>query len=353
FDSYALSIVKKYHYLLNLSKNISIVDSSIINIKKKEFIEEIFEELYNKEDESFLKLINDFCTKDDKDLKKQILKINNLLEQKYDKKEFLDSYIDNFYNEKYLDNLIKEYLSLIKTKHNNLKEIYEQVLSIEESKKIEEYTSSLENLIKASNYEEIKNNLNVSLPRIVKNSKEEKQLMKEIIEELKELTFFESINELKDTYLSTKPYVVSIINIINKLDILINNYKELNDSYEFIDISKMAIKIVKDNKNICNEIKDFYNEIMVDEYQDTNDLQEMFISLIENNNVYMVGDIKQSIYRFRNANPMIFKNKYDLYSKEEGGVKIDLLKNFRSREEVLSDINIIFNKIMDDFLGGA
>ena len=74
FDSYALSIVKKYHYLLNLSKNISIVDSSIINIKKKEFIEEIFEELYNKEDESFLKLINDFCTKDDKDLKKQILK---------------------------------------------------------------------------------------------------------------------------------------------------------------------------------------------------------------------------------------------------------------------------------------
>ena len=353
FDSYALSIVKKYHYLLNLSKNISIVDSSIINIKKKEFIEEIFEELYNKEDESFLKLINDFCTKDDKDLKKQILKINNLLEQKYNKKEFLDSYIDNFYNEKYIDTLIEEYLSLITNKHNDLKNLYEEVLHIEESKKIEEYTSSLENLIKASNYEEIKNNLNISLPRIVKNSKEEKQLMKEIIEELKELTFFENINELKSTYLSTKPYASSIINIINKLDVLINKYKELNDSYEFIDISKMAIKIVKENKSVCQEIKQFYNEIMVDEYQDTNDLQEMFISLIENSNVYMVGDIKQSIYRFRNANPMIFKNKYDLYSKEEGGVKIDLLKNFRSREEVLSDINVIFNKIMDDFLGGA
>ena len=342
FDSYALSIVKKYHYLLNLSKNISIVDSSIINIKKKEFIEKIFEELYNKEDESFLKLINDFCTKDDKELKKQILKINNLLEQKYNKKEFLDSYIDDFYNEKYIDTLIEEYLSLITNKHNDLKNLYEEVLHIEESKKIEEYISSLENLIKASNYEEIKNNLNVSLPRIVKNSKEEKQLMKEIIEELKERT-----------YLSTKPYVSSIINIINKLDVLINKYKELNDSYEFIDISKMAIKIVKENKSVCQEIKKFYNEIMVDEYQDTNDLQEMFISLIEKNNVYMVGDIKQSIYRFRNANPMIFKNKYDLYSKEEGGIKIDLLKNFRSREEVLSDINVIFNKIMDDFLGGA
>lgn len=353
FDSYALSIVKKYHYLLNLSKNISIVDSSIINIKKEEFIDEIFENLYNEENKDFLKLINDFCTKDDKDIKNQILKINNLLEQKYDKKEFLDNYIDNFYSENHINNLIKEYQTLIKTKQNNLKNLYEQVLTIEENKKIEEYKNSLENLVKSSTYEEIKNNLNISLPRIVKYSKEEKQEMKEIIEELKELTFYESEEDLKNTYLSTKTYVMVIIDIINKLDKLINNYKKLNDSYEFIDISKMAIQVVKDNEFVRQEIKEFYNEIMVDEYQDTNDLQEIFINLIENNNVYMVGDIKQSIYRFRNANPMIFKNKYDSYSKEKNGIKIDLLKNFRSRKEVLSDINIIFNKIMDDFLGGA
>ena len=67
----------------------------------------------------------------------------------------------------------------------------------------------------------------------------------------------------------------------------------------------------------------------------------------------MVGDIKQSIYRFRNANPLIFKDKYDNYSKGNNGFKIDLTKNFRSREEVLSDINTIFDKIMDNSLGGA
>ena len=78
---------------------------------------------------------------------------------------------------------------------------------------------------------------------------------------------------------------------------------------------------------------------MVDEYQDTSDLQETLVNLISNNNVYMVGDIKQSIYRFRNANPLIFKNKYDKYSKEDGGIKIDLLKNFRSRDTVLENIN--------------
>ena len=92
---------------------------------------------------------------------------------------------------------------------------------------------------------------------------------------------------------------------------------------------------------------------MIDEYQDTSDTQELFISLISNNNVYMVGDIKQSIYRFRNANPYIFKNKYDSYSKLQNGVKIDLLKNFRSRKEVLENINLLFDLFMDDNIGGA
>ena len=101
------------------------------------------------------------------------------------------------------------------------------------------------------------------------------------------------------------------------------------------------------------EFKYSFKEIMIDEYQDTSDIQETFISLIENNNVYMVGDIKQSIYRFRNANPNIFREKYNNYSNNINGLKIDLLKNFRSRREVLNDINIVFNLIMDESLGGA
>src|SRR5574344_25107 len=92
---------------------------------------------------------------------------------------------------------------------------------------------------------------------------------------------------------------------------------------------------------------------MIDEYQDTNDLEEAFISLISNNNVYMVGDIKQSIYRFRNANPDIFRTKYNNYSNNIGGDKIDLLENFRSRDEVLNNINEIFDSIMDEKIGNA
>ena len=353
FDSFALSIVKKYHYLLNLPKNISIVDSSIINIKKEEYIDKIFKNLYEEENEKFLKLINDFTVKDDKDIKKQILKINKLLELKYDKKDYLNTYINNFYSETYIQKQQEEYLNLITSKKELIKNVYDEILILEESKKIEEYTLALNDLLNANTYDEIKSSLDFSLPRIVKNSKEQKEQIKEIQKELKELTFYENIETIKNIYLSTKDYTEVIIDIINKLDIMVNLYKNKNSSYEFIDISKMAIDIVTKNEEIKDEIKYFYNEIMVDEYQDTNDLQEMFISKIENNNVYMVGDIKQSIYRFRNANPLIFKNKYDLYSEGEKGIKIDLLKNFRSRKEVLSDINTMFNKVMDNFLGGA
>ncbi len=111
--------------------------------------------------------------------------------------------------------------------------------------------------------------------------------------------------------------------------------------------------LVTENSSVLAELKNAYAEIMIDEYQDTNDLQELFISKIANNNVYMVGDIKQSIYRFRNANPGIFKDKYDKYANHIGGEKIDLLKNFRSRREVLDNINTIFNLIMGEDFGGV
>ena len=132
-----------------------------------------------------------------------------------------------------------------------------------------------------------------------------------------------------------------------------NEYKINNDLYEFNDIELMAIKLLKENKEIRDEIKYNTKEILVDEYQDTNDIQEEFINLISNNNIYMVGDIKQSIYGFRNANPNIFKNKYDSYSNNNNGIKIDLLHNFRSRSEVLDSINKIFSLIMTEDIGGA
>ena len=356
FDSYAYSIVKKYHYELNISKDISIIDSSIINMYKHDTIEEIFNNLYTSHNEKFQKLISDFCFKDDKEIKESIIKISNNLDLLIDKEEYLDTYIDKYYNNEYLNNLVKEYNNILISRLNDIKSSLNNLSIYTTGTYMEKINEVLLPLLNSTNYLDIKNNSMISLPRLNKASDEEKKYKEEIsdiIKDINNLTIYDNEEDMINEILDTKDYVSIIIDIIKELDKKVMEFKKSKDNYEFIDIAKMAINIVKNNKEILNELKYYYNEIMLDEYQDTNDLQEEFVSLISNNNVYMVGDIKQSIYRFRNANPIIFKDKYVNYGNSIGGEKIDLLKNFRSRDEVLQDINLIFNKIMDLNIGGA
>jgi len=356
FDSYTLSLVKKYNYILNVSPNLSIIDSGVINIKKKEFLDKIFDDLYTEKNHKFLKLINDFCIKNDTSLKQAILKIYNGLELKIDREKYLKNYILDNFNENKIDKYINDFFNLIKEEFINIED---NLMFLEECDYYDFYyemVKSLENLLKSKDYDEVFDRINVTLPRRPRGSDEIKIYKDNIDSSLKNIKSylrFENVMEIKESFNIMKDYIEVIVDIVNKLYDMVMNYKKEYDLYEFTDIELMAIKLLKDNENICNEIKYFYKEICVDEYQDTNDIQEEFIKLIENNNVYMVGDIKQSIYGFRNANPTIFKNKYDNYSKNYGGIKIDLLKNFRSRSNVLNGINDIFSLIMDDTLGGA
>ena len=357
FDSFSLSLVKKYHYLLGIDKNINIADASIIYCKKNEIIEEIFDKLYQEEDENFLKLIHDFCIKDDKEIKKYILNINDKIDLLFNKEDYLNNYIENFYNKDKINDGVMSFNNFIFDRTKKIKQLLEDISNYVDSNYLNKLYECLNLLLNAKTYLEIKNSLEIKLPIVPKNIEEEGKKIKEeistIIKDLKAICIYENEEEITNGILSTKPYVISIIKIIKLLDEKLNSFKKKNNVYEFNDISKMAIKVLLDNESVCSELKYSLNEIMVDEYQDTSDLQEKFISLIENNNVYMVGDIKQSIYRFRNANPYIFKNKYDNYSLNNGGYKIDLNKNFRSRAETLNDINVIFNVVMDDLVGGA
>lgn len=354
FDAFALSLVKKYHYVLNIDKSIDIIDSSIIDLKRNEFLEEIFLSLYEAKDEKFLKLIGDFTTRDDEVIKKAILSINKNLDLKYDKEDYIDNYINNFYNNKYIEQLFAEYFNYLKKISLELEDSVLILENFMDSSSYENIYNSLSKLFRPNSYNDLYKNNNIVLPRFTKvdsSGISVKENIQELFKELNELVIY-SEDELKNNYFCTRDYVEVILKIIKMLDEKINLYKKEHNSYEFTDIAKMAISIVKDNEDIRLELKDKFNEIMIDEYQDTNDLQETFIKLLENDNVYMVGDIKQSIYRFRNANPLIFKDKYDRYSINNGGKKIDLLKNFRSREEVLYNINEIFAPLMTQDIGG-
>lgn len=355
FDAYVLSLVKKYHYLLNLDSDITLIDSSIIKKKKKDFIEEIFEELFTQKNEKFIKFVTDFGTKNARQTKKTILNLDYSFDLITKKEDYLKNYIESYYNKNNLDNLFHQFENTLLKRVESIKNLLLNLSFEVDSDYYDKIYKTLEPLLKSSNYQEIRSNLDFKLSPL-RNASDKAKYYKEqiskIIKDLKSLTEFHE-QVLKDDLLKTKEYAEVIIEIILKLTQKVNAYKFEYQVFEFNDISKFALKILDENEDIRNELKNYYKEIMIDEYQDTSDVQEQFIKYIENNNVYMVGDIKQSIYRFRNANPDIFKIKYDAYKDGNNGFKIDLNKNFRSRGEVLDSINQIFNHIMDDNIGNA
>lgn len=359
FDSFALSIVKKYSYLLNVRKDVKIADSSIIYFKKKAILDEIFENLYKEKDEKFLKLISDFTIKDDRDIKKHIFDISNKLDLKYNKEEYLDGYIESYYKENNFENLYKEYLEILKGKIKEINDKLEELSHHADTDFFLKYNDAFIPLLGSETYDEIEKNSVISFThlRLPSNSSDEAKSLKEevksCLDNLVKIMPWSSYAELKESFFSTKEYIYPIVKIIKMLDSKINEFKHQKDIYDFTDISKMAIRVLKENDDVKEELKYFFKEIMIDEYQDTSDLQEEFVKMIDNDDVYMVGDIKQSIYRFRNANPYLFKYKYDTYAQNNGGFKIDLTKNFRSRLEVIDNVNLIFSAIMNDSLGGA
>lgn len=357
FDSFALSIVKKYHYLIGVNNDIGISDSTLIISKRESILDEIFDDLYISQNKLFLKLIDDFCVKDDKEIREYILNLDDKLNLKIDKRKYLGDYIETYFSSKFIDSCISEYILLIKEKQKEIKDELKDLFCLCDGDYYTKLEQSLESFLSSNTYEEIKQNLNVRMPSLPRNTDEEiknkKQNISKVLEKLEDLCKYENNIEMKDKILLTLGYITIIIEIIKKLDSKLKSVKKENNLYEFSDIVRMSIDVVKNNEDVREEVKNAFKEIMIDEYQDTNDLQEYFISLIQNKNVYMVGDIKQSIYRFRNANPDIFKNKYLKYSNEDDGVKIDLNKNFRSRKEVLDDINLIFDDLMDINIGGA
>ena len=355
FDSFASTIVKKYNYLLNISKYFKIIDANLLNYQKEVIVDKLFNIEYENNNPKLLQIISSFCEKDDNNLKRFIINLDDKLNLLLDKDNFIDTYLDKFYSDNKIDENINKYenylLSLVDEINNNLNKF----TSISSAKNSEKLTTYLKPLLNASKYEDL---VKIDLPRFptltdVESEKEYKDNINELTKKIKSLTRFKDKKEIKDSILSTYDLVSFIIDIEKKLNILITNYKIKNDLYEFNDIAKLAIKVVSENEFVKDEIKSSFKEIMIDEYQDTSDLQEEFIKLISNNNVYMVGDIKQSIYKFRNANPDIFKNKYNEFKKDIDGHKIDLTANFRSRSEVVNDINLIFNNLMSDKLGGV
>ncbi|MGT2950702.1 helicase-exonuclease AddAB subunit AddA [Streptococcus cuniculi] len=160
-----------------------------------------------------------------------------------------------------------------------------------------------------------------------------------------------------ETILAYQPQILPLLALLRDFVLDFSDQylqrKMQENSYEFTDISHFAIQILADYPEIRKLYQATYHEVMVDEYQDNNHIQERMLDLLSNgHNRFMVGDIKQSIYRFRQADPQIFQDKFELYQADSSAGKLILLKeNFRSQCEVLDATNAIFTRLMDKEVG--
>ena len=179
-----------------------------------------------------------------------------------------------------------------------------------------------------------------------------RDLLKKRIMDLRTKYFDASLKLAYEDLKKLKPDLAFLAYLSQKLDECYLEKKAERRLMDFNDLEHFALEILKDER-MASRFREKYTHIFIDEYQDNNSMQESIIGLIERkNNVFMVGDVKQSIYRFRLAEPGIFISKYHEYGNEQSqGKRIVLNKNFRSRKTILESINFIFSKIMNTTTG--
>ncbi len=192
---------------------------------------------------------------------------------------------------------------------------------------------------------------------IQESVKKYRSMAKSSMEELLEL-FGCDEEEMTERICLTYPAVRTLKNLVLTVDRKYTRKKREKNLLDFSDLEHEALGLLTGDGGEPTEtalaLKEKYREILVDEYQDTNNIQDTIFRAVsrENKNIFMVGDIKQSIYKFRNASPALFLEKYRSYGVAEGeGHLIRLFKNFRSRGEVVSAVNYVFRRIMSREIG--
>lgn len=379
--SFCLNLIKENFNTLSIDPDFKTGDVSEIESLKVQAIKTVFDEYYEKDDSLFLQLIKLYSPKTDKKLSeliKRFYDFSRTLSSPDDWKKSISDRYNSFAAEEYKKILIDK----AKTHFKLASKIYKKAMTL--AKKYEMPLAFIDFLNNEYFYFEnfdkhfddwdelFKYSNNLKLPRLTPTATKDanRVLLDEINEyrtfardELKKCIgiFDVSNDDIEDEFSHCKIYVQKIIEIVNRVDEVFTDIKLKRNIIDFSDYEHLALKILQDeNKyksDIANEVSKKYLEIYVDEYQDCNEIQDKIFSLISNGkNVFMVGDIKQSIYKFRDAAPMIFKEKTDCYDTYDEKIyhensKISLNKNFRSRKTVLDAVNIIFTKIMSDTVG--
>jgi len=388
--SFCLSVIRDHFHAIDIDPGFRVGEEGELKLLRHDVFNELLEERYQEGKESFLNLSAAYGGRNDK-------KLLDIVQKIYD---FSRSYPDA---SAWLNDCVKAYA--VTTKEELEESIYIKLVK-ENTKKIlndarsmirdglriclaadgpYEYETTLvkdmdviQRLLNAQTYGEMFESFHeVKWPRLAPNkdksvSVEKTELVKLLREDykgyVKDLAaqyFFQKEEEMLEDLKVCCPYMEELASLVSGFALKFEGKKRAQNMIDFSDMEQYALRILtkkQDEKIVPSEIAGEYQEqfaeIMIDEYQDSNLIQETILTSVSGiskgiYNIFMVGDVKQSIYRFRLSRPELFMGKYDTYSLEDAKEqRIDLHKNFRSRKEVLDSVNYIFRQIMIRELGG-
>ncbi|MBS5984350.1 MAG: helicase-exonuclease AddAB subunit AddA [Clostridium butyricum] len=392
--SFCLDVIKNNFHKIDLDPSFRIGDQTEGILIKDEVIETLFEEKYDQEDTEFTSLVEAFSTyKNDDNLKELIINMYNFIMSGPWPENWLKENAEAFNIETMEELNNSKWVLVLK---NSIKvEIEGYIKMLEKAIEIINLTDGLEPYLETFSNElySIKNAYNsidcglddiysslcsISFGRLksikkdkvsdenaqntVKSIRDDiKKKISELINNIFSVTPEEMLINIKGAY----PTIKKLTEIVLEFGEKFSQKKKEKNILDFNDLEHLCLKILSDkdeNGNIIPsktaiEFKNLFDEVLVDEYQDSNNVQETIIELVSRRkdefpNVFMVGDVKQSIYRFRQAKPELFMEKYINYTLEESNNrKIQLYKNFRSRKEVIDGVNYIFKEIMSETVG--
>ena len=382
-DSFCKKVVMENFKEAEIDPGVRTMDDTEGVIIRKKVLEELLETEYEIKDADFINFVEYFARgKSDKILEDLILQLYRFSESLPDKESWFDREINKM-NEPFkgsaFEGLLLDYCRTMLAELKKEAERFVQLSLSPYGPAQYESTGSSDvelfaGLMKADSFEKLialaENTgfARLSTKKTADVDEEKKELAKSIrdgykesFNKLKEDFLTENVDEIEASGKVTAGVLKELIRLVRKFDKAYIEEKKKRNVLDISDWAHLALKVLLDEEGkpsaAAKAYKEQFAEIMIDEYQDSNLLQEKILTSISREpdgqpNIFMVGDVKQSIYKFRQAKPELFIEKYNKYSHGKKGKRIDLHSNFRSGPEVIESVNAVFERTMTEPLGG-
>lgn len=389
-DSFCIRILRDHFHKIDLEPGFRIADEGELKLLREDVCEAVLEDFYQKADPEFLRFADSYSgAKNDLQIKEMILKLYNYAESYPWPKEWLETCVQQYEaaNEAELEekSWIRDFLSYLNVRVEDLITAQEKLLELTQEPdgpymyeaSIADDLRQLENLRKCEHFSQWQAAISaIDFKNIGRSGKYEgsvakkdavmsgRKRMKDQIDKWKKTIFATMLEVQLERLTQTSKMVRMLVTLTQAFSDRFQEEKQKKNMLDFSDIEHNALRVLVDSETkelteTALEYQQQYREVMIDEYQDSNYVQETLLTAVSgvkngNENLFMVGDVKQSIYRFRLARPELFMDKYHRFSTEESSQqRIDLHRNFRSRREVVEAVNDIFYPLMEKNLGNV